>query len=197
MKLKNRYFISRHSESLKNVKGFQSSWPEKIRVPLTERGKKQAMEVARKIRAKKADLIFCSDLLRTKQTAEIVGREIGLKPVPDKRLREVGLGIFNGKPSSQFVSFWNQGKRTSPLEHYGRRFKLPLPGGETYKEVELRLTSFMKEMEKKYRGKNILVVSHKRSLTLLEKVVKSYSLKKFVKIILGKKEIKIDELRKL
>jgi len=211
MKLKNNYFLLRHGESLKNVKNFESSWPEKKRIPLTKKGKKEAERAAEKLKGSKEnrssslpfvnaqviDFIFCSDLLRTKQTAEIVGRKIGIKPIEDKRLREIGLGIFNGKSVSQFGGFWNQGEKLSALEHYKRRFKMPLPGGETYDEVEARLASFIKDMEKKYQGKNILVVSHQRPLTLLEKTVRNYSLPKFARLVVGKKEIKTGELRKL
>ncbi len=193
----NHYFLLRHGESLKNVKGFESCWQEKIRVPLTEKGEEEAKKVAKGAKRKKINLIFTSDILRAKQTAAIVGRELGLKPILDKRLREVGLGIFNGKPASQFGSFWNQREKLSALEHYARRFKLSLPGGETYEKIESRLVSFIKETEKKYKGKNVLIVSHQRPLTLLEKVVKKYSLDKFVKIIVGKKEIKVGELREL
>jgi len=197
MKLKNKYFLLRHGESLKNVKNFESCWPEKIRVPLTKKGEKQAREVVKNIKRKKIDLIFASDILRTKQTAEIVGKKLNLKPILDKRLREIGLGIFNGMSTSQFGDFWNQGRKLSPLDYYSNRFELAPPGGETYKEIESRLASFIKEIEKRYQGKNILIVSHERPLTLLEKAVHNYSLKKLVKIITEKKEIKTGEIRKL
>ncbi|MDP3995953.1 MAG: histidine phosphatase family protein [bacterium] len=197
MKLKNNYFLLRHGESLKNVQGFESSWPEKKRVPLTKRGKEQIAKIAKEIAKKKISLIFCSDLLRTRQTAEIVGKIIGVKPIIDKRLREIGLGIFNGKSVKEFGSFWNKGEKLSATEHYKRRFKMPLPKGETYEEVEARLSSLIRELEKEYQGENILLVSHQRPLTLLEKTVKNYSLSKFVKMVVGKKEIKTGELRKL
>jgi broad specificity phosphatase PhoE len=197
MKLKNNYFLLRHGESLKNVQGFESCWPEKKRIPLTGRGLEQIKIAAKMAVEKKIDLIFYSDLLRTKQTAEIIGKIIKVKPGPDKRLREIGLGIFNGRSVKEFGDFWNQGEKLSPSQHYQRRFIIPLPKGETYAEVELRLLSFMKDMEKKYQGKNILVVSHQRPLTLLEKAVKNYSIVRFVKLIVGKKEIKTGELRKL
>ena len=56
---------------------------------------------------------------------------------------------------------------------------------------------FLKEIDKKYQGKNILIVGHERPITLLEKAVYGYSLKKFVEIIRRKKAIKTGELRKL
>ena len=195
--MKNQYFVLRHGESLKNVKGFESCWPEKTRIPLTKKGKKQIKEAVRKAKSKKINLIFASDILRAKQTAEIVGRELGIKPKLDKRLREINIGIFNGQSVKEFGKFWNNGDFLSPLKYYSKRFQISAPKGENYQDVEKRLASFIKETEKKYKEKNIIIVSHQRPLTLLEKVLYGYDLKKFVKIITGNKEIKTGEMRRL
>jgi broad specificity phosphatase PhoE len=195
--MKNIYYLLRHGESLKNIEGFESSWPEKKRVPLTEKGIKQVQKSAKLANKKKIDLIFASDLLRTKQTAEIVSKEIGVKVKLDKRLREVDLGIFNGKAMKEFGLFWREGKKLNPLQYYSNRYKISAPKGENYKDIENRLNDFIKEVESKYKGKNIIVVSHSRPLTLMEKIVHRYSFKKFVEIIINKKEVKTGELRKL
>lgn len=182
---------------MKNIKDFESCWPEKRRVPLTQKGKKEAKKAGLKAKSKKIDLIFCSDLLRTRQTAEIVGKILGIKPKPDKRLREVNIGIFNGQSVKNFGRFWDKEGKLSPLKYYSRRYKIPLPQGEDYRDVEKRLASFIREAEKNQKGKKILIVSHQRPLTLLEKVVKGYNFKKLVSIIMNKKEIKTAELRRL
>lgn len=187
----------RHGHSLRNAKNIASCWPEKSSLPLTKKGEKEIKEAAQKIKNKKIDLIFSSDLLRTKQTAEIVGKELAVNPRTDKRLREANVGIFNGKPIDEIGRFWGEKRKLPPLEYYKKRFQIAPPQGENYADIEERLSNFMKEMEKKHKGKNILIISHQRPLTLLEKVMCNYSLKKFVKIILEKKEIKTGELRKL
>jgi len=197
MKFKNTYYLLRHGESLKNVKGFESCWPEKIRVFLTPKGRKEIKKVAEIAKKERIDLIFSSDILRTKQTAEILGKILGIKPKFDKRLREINIGIFNGQAAKDYGKFWNEGKNISPIEHYQRRFIIPAPEGENYTDVEKRLSSFIKETEKRYRGKNIIIVSHSRPLTLFEKIVYNYPLKKFVEVITNKKEIDTGELRKL
>lgn len=196
--MRNQYFILRHGQSLKNKKRISAGWPEKFYSPLTRKGEKQIKEIAKKLKKKKRiDVIFSSDLLRTKQTALIVGKELGLKPKFDKRLREVNYGIFNGKTIRETGKFWNKGKKLTPLEHYSKRFQVSLPGGENYADIEKRMSEFIKEAEKKYQEKNILIIGHQRPFTLLEKVIYGYDLKKFIKIIMGKKEIKTGEVRKL
>ncbi len=63
--------------------------------------------------------------------------------------------------------------------------------------MEKRLLKFIKEIEKKYKNKNILIVGHQRPITILEKVVYRYSRKKFVENIVKKKEIKTGEIKEL
>mgnify|MGYP001598902720 CR=1 FL=1 len=198
MKFKNKYFLLRHGESSVNLNGLVSCWPEKIYSPLTGKGVRQIEEAAKKLKNERIDFIFSSDILRTKQTAEIVGRKLGIKPRFDKRLRDVNLGIFNGKLINEAGKFWVPGgKKLSPLAYYKRRFTITPPKGENYLAIEKRLLGFLKDMEKKYQGKNILIVSHKRPFTLLEKMVFGWSIKKFIENIVQNKEMKNGELRKL
>jgi len=194
---KNKYFALRHGDSLRNQKDITSCWPEKNYLPLTKKGEKQIKEAAKKLKKEKIDLIFSSDLLRTKQTAEIIGKELELKPKFDKRLREVNVGIFNGKPIREIGRFWDEEGKLPPLEYYLKRFQVAPPKGENYTDIEKRLYFFMKEIDKNYQDKNVLIVGHQRPLTLLEKVVNGHDLKKFVKIVATKKEIKTGEVRKL
>ncbi len=194
---KNRYFVLRHGHSIRNIKDIASCWPEKINLPLTERGKKQIKGVAEKLKKEKISLIFSSDLLRTKQTAKIVGRELKLKPKLDKRLREVNVGILNGKPVKEVGRFWDKERRLSPSEYYLRKFQIAPPKGENYTDIEKRMYEFIKEIDKKYQRENILIVSHQRPLTLLEKIVYGYDLNKFVDLIIKKQEIETGELRKI
>ena len=193
----NTYFLLRHGESLRNVKDIAVCFPEKIHCPLTKKGQKEIKTISQEIKNKKIDLIFASDLLRTKQTAEIVGKAVGLKPRLDKRLREVNVGILNGKPVKEVILFFDKGRNLPLLEYYKQRFHTAHPKGETYTEIEKRMYGFLKELDKKYKGKNILIVSHERPISLLEKAVYKYDLKKFTKFIKERRIIKTGELRKL
>jgi isoleucyl-tRNA synthetase len=194
--MRNRYYIVRHGYSLRNEKKIADCWPEKIRYPLTEKGKKQIEKAAGRLENKKIDLIFHSDMLRTRQSAEIIGRRLGLEIKADKRLREVNVGVLNGRPIGEIGKFWN--KKQIPLEeYYSKRFRTAPPEGETYRDIEKRLASFIKDTEKKYKGKNILIVGHQRPLTLLEKIVNKFSFKEFVETVFKRKEIKTGEVRKL
>jgi len=187
-KYNNKYYILRHGESTANRKKIISCWPEIIPSPLTKKGRGQIKIAAKKLKNKKIDLIFSSDLLRTRQTAEIVGKELKIKSRYDKRLREYNVGIFNGKTIEEFKKFLPIGIK---------RFKIKPPKGETYIDIRKRMYNFLKEADKKYSDKNILIISHQLPLTLLEGKVKGFSNKEIIRKYSKAKKMKTGELRKL
>lgn len=158
MKLNNKYYILRHGEAVSNTRDVCSSWPEKFKNPLTSRGRKMTAQVTEKLKNKKVDFIFTSPILRAKETAGIVGKALNCEPKQDKRLREVSFGIFNGQPIENFRKYFG---------NQNERIIKKIPKRESYSEALKRVTSFFKEINKKYKGKIILIVSHQAPLLLL------------------------------
>ncbi|MFH1820809.1 MAG: class I tRNA ligase family protein [Candidatus Nealsonbacteria bacterium] len=154
----NRYFLLRHGHSLKNVKQIISSRPEKAAYPLLPKGIKQVERVAKFLKKEKIDLIFSSDITRTKQTAKIVSEALGVKIVYSSKLRDIDLGVFNGKSFKEFHKVFN----AKDLFH-----KAP-EKGESWPDCRKRMVDFVEQLEKKYKKKNILIVSHGDPLWLLE-----------------------------
>jgi glucosyl-3-phosphoglycerate phosphatase len=64
--------------------------------PLDEVGRAQAYEVAALIASLRPGLLVSSDAVRALQTAEVVAEAAGLPVVKDPRLRERGLGHWEG-----------------------------------------------------------------------------------------------------
>lgn len=186
MKLNNKYYIMRHGQATSNVKDIVSCWPEKFYNSLTEHGMAQAKATAQELKSKKINLIFCSPLLRTKETAEIVGKELDLRPKTDKRLKEQNAGVFNGLPFQNLKDFF--GKRSI------QRFKVRPKNGETYIDIQKRMLNFLKAVDKKYKNKNILIVSHELPLILLQISVNGLPKKDFFKKNI---DMNTAELRKL
>ena len=127
----NRYFVMRHGEAIDNAKHVLDPKGDPNN-HLTKKGKEEAKASAEGLKGKKIDLIFASPFIRTKETADIVAKELGLSVMVDERLHE-----FN--------------------EH-----------DEVY--VWKRLGDFMFELEEKYQGKNILIVSHGNPIWVLEQM---------------------------
>jgi isoleucyl-tRNA synthetase len=164
----NKYFIIRHGHSQNIVEDIHSSYPEKKEMPLTEQGVREVQIVARNLKKEKIDIIFSSDILRTKQTAEIIAKELGLEINYDERLRDADVGEFNGKKRQEVKNFFLTQEQQSLSAWALKRFNTPMPGGETYRQIRVRVLDFLKETDQKYRGKNILIITHKACVYLTE-----------------------------
>jgi isoleucyl-tRNA synthetase len=162
---KNKYFLLRHGEALSNKERFLSSFPETKDNPLTLKGISSVQKIARLVKKEKIDIIFSSDLTRTKETAFIVSQEVGCEVVLDKRLREVDFGNLNGEKIENYHN---------TLPTYEAKFNIRPINGESLNDVRKRLFDFIKEVEEKYSHKKILIVSHEYPLWLFLSILKGY-----------------------
>ncbi len=151
---RNTYFVMRHGQADGNVKGYVSTDIKNID-QLTEEGKKQVENSAKELKEKGIDLIISSDFERAKETAKIVAKEIGINEseiVFDERIREMSAGKFN------------KGKWADYESQYKKLEDRMIPGivkeGESYGDIKRRVGNFIFEIDKKYKGKNILIVTH-------------------------------------
>ncbi len=148
-----------HGTTTDNENDISSGWND---VELSKLGIKQAKELKGQTRGKKFDVIFCSDLKRAKDSAELAFQ--GSAPIiEDKRLRECNYGIFNGK-SSDIVE---------PLQedNIEKRF----PEGESYIDVKNRINNFLNFLKQKYEGKSIGIVAHKAPQLALDVLIDGQS----------------------
>ena len=89
--------IIQHTQSVHHTNGMVGSWTD---WELSELGVEQADRIGERLKAelsKKKFVMYSSDLLRAKQTAEIVGQYLGLIPILRTELRERNLGKCCGK----------------------------------------------------------------------------------------------------
>jgi broad specificity phosphatase PhoE len=187
MKLNNTYFLLRHGQARSNEYNFVSCWPEKVYNPLTQKGIKKTKEVALILKKEKIDLIFTSDLLRTKQTAEIIAKKLGLNILFDRNLREIKFGKFNGGPGEKWEDFFEIIRNKKSGKFYGM---------ENYKDIRKRTKIFIKKINKKYKNKKILIVSHGAMVFSLESTMRNLS-EKQEKIRKEELKFKNGELKKL
>ncbi|MEK7503705.1 MAG: class I tRNA ligase family protein [Patescibacteria group bacterium] len=174
----NKYFIMRHGEAPMNTKNLASCWPEKVHNPLTKKGEAEVLKTARLLKNKNIDFIISSDVLRTKQTAEIVVQETGAKIIFEERIRELNVGIFNGGNPKLIWEHLDQEK--NPIE-------AQIPEGESLLDVQKRMAGFLEATDKEYQNKNILIVSHELPISILEGSLKGIALEN---ILAGRKENK-------
>ena len=140
-------YAARHGETQLNV---QDRVCGAIDLPLTDKGLSQAGQLADSLTDKGIDVIYCSDMIRACQTAEAVGRVLGLTPIPDARLREMSFGALEQclRDDAEF----NRRKQV-----FAERFP---GGGESILQGAHRVYSFLDEMLPKCEGRTVLIVSH-------------------------------------
>lgn len=125
-------------------------------IPLTDLGRNQAQRAGEYLaNNENIEVLYCSDLSRTRETAEIVGRIVGLTPTCDARLRELSFGEWEG------LTF-NQVYEKYPEEFnnwYNDAFKINVPGGESFDQLIKRAMEAVKEIIEKYSG-TVAIVTH-------------------------------------
>ena len=149
----NKYFLARHGESDHNVNNFLSA-DNTVISNLTEKGRTQIEEVAKKMKGQKIDMIFSSPLIRTKDTAEMIATEIGFDKneiIFDDRITETKTGIINGQSVKEYQKLFK-----NVLDKFG----ISPEGGETVSDIRRRVGDFIYDINSKYHDKNILIITH-------------------------------------
>lgn len=164
---RNRYIMMRHGEAQNNVQNKINSNPAtRNKYPLSLKGRMEVEKTAKKLALLGVDIIVASDFRRTRETAEIVAKSVGIKKVLlEKKFREVNTGIFDGKKGSDYQTFFS-----SLLEKF---VKKP-PKGETLRNVAKRVYEGIASLEEKYDRKNILIVSHEYPIWMMETVMRGW-----------------------
>ncbi len=161
--LKNTYYAFRHGESRANVEGIIVSDPAigTVTFGLTDNGRGQ---VAASIAAADAfdaeTLVFSSDFMRTRETAEIIREHLGAEPVKfDERLRERFFGDWEGKSHVNYSKAWKK-DAYDPEQVFN--------GAESTASVRERMWAVVQSLEAEVSGRKIILVSHGDPLMLLE-----------------------------
>lgn len=186
----NTYYILRHGQTIHHIKDPEMLYSKWIsHIGLTKKGKKQIEVAAKKLINKRIDVIYSSDFFRTRQTSGIASKILGLKVKFDKRLRDINQGIYHGREKEEYYKKY-------PLT-LKNRFSMTPEKGENWNHLRKRVNSFLKDIEKKHKNKNVLIVSHGDTLWLLEGLVKKETNKQLIKKLIKKENIRMGELRRI
>jgi broad specificity phosphatase PhoE len=132
--------LARHGETDDNrepirVQGFRDT-------PLNDTGRSQAAELAERVVDDGIGSLWSSDLVRASETAEIVGKRIGLVPRLDARLREANRGRWEGRlfvdierEETELYAAWLRA---------GEQFRFP--GGESLRDQQGRVQAALHDI---------------------------------------------------
>jgi valyl-tRNA synthetase len=124
--------------------------------------------VAEALDNKNIEVIIASDLSRCEETATIIGERVGIKPIFDKRLREIHDGEWEGLLRNEIMEkFPDQWSVRSNLD--SKR-----GGGETWRDVSNRVREAFEDYQKKYKDKNILLVTHGGPIGSLTSILRGF-----------------------
>jgi alpha-ribazole phosphatase len=125
-------------------------------VPLSERGIAQYHQMKERLADKNISACYTSDLIRCATGADVIGSRLGLTPVLEPGLRELNIGIWEGKT-------WAELMEKYPLEWQARIADIVnyrVPGGESLKDLHDRIMPVIRAIVERHRGGNVLVVAH-------------------------------------
>ncbi len=121
---------------------------------LTHQGRAEAAALADAVSDRRVAHVWCSDLSRAVQTAEIVASRLGVGVTTRMGLREIDVGDLTGRPFSipamcTVTDVWFRGD-------LGAAF----PGGESGAEVVARYAATLQEIADLHRGETVVVIAH-------------------------------------
>jgi broad specificity phosphatase PhoE len=133
-------FLARHGQTAYNLEGrFQGQQP----VPLDDTGREQAGELAERAVGYGFAALWCSPLLRARETAEIVSARIGLDAREDARLMETDAGDWTNR------SFADVQPEVPDLfdKFINGDPSFAFPGGESFAAQEVRVEAALRDVE--------------------------------------------------
>jgi broad specificity phosphatase PhoE len=148
-------YLLRHGESVANLGRVFAGWA--IDPSLSAIGIQQVQRQAEFLKTIEFSAIYSSPLLRARQTAEIVGKQCGVEPLFSDCLREVNVGVLDGKNQDdpqnwslyeKIIQKWEQGDNN-----------VGFPDGETLNDIETRLRGFLDSVEQKGQER-VLIIGH-------------------------------------
>lgn len=140
-----------HTQSVHHINGMVGSWTD---WELSELGVKQANRIGETLKAELSEkrfVMYSSDLLRARQTAEIVGNYLGMTSVFRTELRERNLGRCCGKS----VQWMRENMEMQEKTVDDRMFS----DAESRRDEWNRLEPFFNEIMSS-NDENIIIVSH-------------------------------------
>ena len=159
--LPTRLLFIRHAQTEWNIqRRFQGHGDS----PITEEGQEQLQRLKSRLAGLEFDVVYSSDLRRTMETSKMLS---GKQRVEEPRLRERGVGIFEGLNLEQI--------RAEHAEAF-RAFRsgdkdYQIERGESLQIALNRAWTFLEEMPEKHPGAELAAVSHAGLIRLICKQI--------------------------
>ncbi len=145
------------------VRHGETDWNQERRVqgsgsdrPLTETGKKQAENIALRLKREQIQAVYSSPLQRALDTARAIARQHKLEVQIEPSLNEIYAGELEGKSLTKIGGFLKE----LVARERGEEAVIKLYGGESLTRVQQRAWSTIRQIADKYDEGVIVVVGH-------------------------------------
>ena len=138
-----------------------------IDIGLSKKGEQEAMALAKLFSKREFDLVYCSDLKRTRETLNPFSQE--KQAIYTEKLREKSWGKHEGMSFNEIVS-------EGEIEYENFLQWINALDGENYEAYVDRIKKFFLEFLIHKKVENILVVTHAGVIRVLIALVKKLSL---------------------
>ncbi len=184
-----RIYLIRHGEVAWNA---ESAYVGSTDIPLNETGRAQAEMLARRLERDDISAIYCSDLSRARETAEIVAERLDLSVVLVPALRELDYGQWEGVPEAEVP------KRYPELFNAWRAdpSNVSTPGGETFRQLADRAYPAFLAISEQHADENIAIVAHKSTNRTLLCCILGIDINRYKQVGQGNAAVNIIERRK-
>lgn len=130
---------------------------------LNNTGCVQVLAIRKQLKKLNFTAIYGSDLLRAKQTAELIAEPLGLTVTLEPRLREINLGVWEGLLSEEIQARYSQ----ELAERARNPFYSRAPNGESPQDVAERVLAAIDEISSKHRDESVMIISHGIALAII------------------------------
>ncbi|HEV3295743.1 MAG TPA: histidine phosphatase family protein, partial [Streptosporangiaceae bacterium] len=149
----------RHAESVNVTSGMAGAVPA---VPLTARGRQQAVLAARALADEPIAAVYASTAVRALQTAGFLAATADVEVTALPELAEGGIGVHEGSTDPAIRA---QAAQVLHAWIVTQDLSARVADGETGHEVVARVSSAFRQIARAHAGQTVAVVGHVASLT--------------------------------
>jgi len=155
--------LVRHAEVIEE---YQGKYNGHIDIPLSKKGREDSIKLARELKDEKFDKIYCSDLLRARET--LGAFNFDTEPIYSEKLREKSWGKHEGKSFEEIQS--------SGIDYKDFQQWITALDGEDINLYKQRIEKYFFDYILKQEDTNILIVTHAGVIKTLISMIQQISL---------------------
>lgn len=148
-----RIFVFRHGETFDNKNHVFSGWRD---TDLTPQGLEEAKKIGEGLKNEKVTKAFQSDQIRSRHTLKLVldSYHPGVEIITDARIKERNYGDLTGLNKDEI-----EAKDPENYKLWHRSYDTPPPNGESIKDVEVRILSFLNDIIPSLNKDDVVLIS--------------------------------------